>query len=273
MKRQASDEIGAPMQQTHVTAGGGDGPPRASRVQSVDRSMRLLRAVAGASDSDSSAARLAETCGLNRATAWRLLSTLETHGMVACDRETGRWSVGMAVVEIARSAGSDLIVQSAHPVLERLSLHTGETAALAVVRGGGLTYVDEVTPGAIVSATWAGRTVPLHATSTGKVLLAFGDPAALRRLVSTPLPSFTATTVTEAAVLLEELEVTRERGFAVCRGEYEESAWGVSAPVLGPSGLPLAVLSIWGPGNRVGEDRFEVLGTLAHAAANEITGR
>ena len=232
--------------------------------------MQLLRAVAQAAEKDTTSARLAEACNLNRATAWRILSTLEMHGMVSVDKESGRWAIGAAVVEIARAAGVDAIIASARSTLERLSLQTGETAALAVVRGGGLTYVDEVTPGAIVSATWSGRTVPLHATSTGKVLLAFGDPAALHRLTSRPLPSFTATTVTDASALLDELDLTRERGFAVCRGEYEESAWGVSAPVLGPSGLPLAVLSIWGPGNRVSEDRFEVLGRLARTAADEI---
>ena len=232
--------------------------------------MLLLRAVAEASERDSTAARLAESCHLNRATAWRILSTLETHGIVCVDRPSGRWSVGAAVVEIARAAGADALVASARPTLERLSSQTGETAAVAVVRGGGLTYVDEVTPGAIVAATWAGRVVPLHATSTGKVLLAFGDPAALHRLRSRPLPSYTATTVTDPDALLAELERTRERGFAVCRGEYEASAWGVSAPVLDSFDRPVAVLSIWGPDTRVGDDRFEALGTLARTAAADL---
>jgi len=232
--------------------------------------MLLLRAVAQASDQDSTAARLAESCHLNRATAWRILSTLETHGMVSVDRPSGRWSVGAAVVEIARAAGVDAIVASARGTLERLSAQTGETAALAVVRGGGLTYVDEVTPVAIVAATWAGRVVPLHATSTGKVLLAFGDPDVVRRLTSVPLAAYTATTVTEPRALRDELERTSERGYAVCRGEYEASAWGVSAPVLDSLGRPLAVLSIWGPASRVGEDRFEALGSLARSAAADI---
>ena len=148
---------------------------RVPRVQSVDRAMMLLRAVAAAAPEDSTAARLAETCGLNRATSWRILHTLEAHDIVSLSQETGRWSVGDAVVDIAQSAGTDNIIALARPRLERLSLQTGETAALAVWRQGALTYVEEVGPPAIVSATWLGQTVPLHATSTGKVLLAFGD--------------------------------------------------------------------------------------------------
>ena len=60
----------------------GRGGDRTPRVQSVDRAMLLLRAVADAAPEDSTAARLAEACGLNRATAWRLLQTLEAHAVV-----------------------------------------------------------------------------------------------------------------------------------------------------------------------------------------------
>jgi DNA-binding IclR family transcriptional regulator len=246
-------------------------PDRLPRVQSVDRAMLLLRAVADAAPEDSTAARLAEACGLNRATAWRILHTLEAHEVVTCSRGTGRWSVGAAVVDIARSAGADSIVATARPGLERLGHQTGETAALAVWQHGGLTYVDEVVPPAIVAATWLGQTVPLHATSTGKVLLAFGDPPGSRR-GRRRLRRFTATTVTSVAGLDDQLAQVRRQGFATCRGEYEASAWGVSAPVLDSDGRLVAVLSIWGPGTRVTDARLEVLGPLVHAAAAALLG-
>ena len=56
----------------------------------------------------------------------------------------------------------------------------------------------------------------------------------------------------------------------MCRGEYESSAWSVSAPVLDSSGRTLAVLSTWGPANRVPEARFDALGELASDAAHGI---
>jgi DNA-binding IclR family transcriptional regulator len=246
---------------------------RIPRVQSVDRSMLLLRAVASAAPEDSTAARLAETCGLNRATAWRILHTLEAHDVVSCSRETGRWSVGHAVVDIAQSAGTDNVIALARPRLERLSLQTGETAALAVWRQGALTYVEEVVPPAIVAATWLGQTVPLHATSTGKVLLAFGDGQDISRPARRHLERFTDTTVTTIAALDEQLAQVRRRGFATCRGEYEASAWGVSAPIVDRGGRLVAVLSIWGPGTRVNEARFEVLGPLVQTTAASLLDR
>jgi DNA-binding IclR family transcriptional regulator len=258
-----SSRAGTPLGATGSTA---------HRVQSVDRAMMLLRAVAATKAEDSTAARLAEVCGLNRATAWRILHTLETHGVVSCSRETGRWSVGVTVVDIARSAGVDALVASARPGLQRLSLQTGETAALAVPRADGLTYVDEVAPSSIVAATWLGQAVPLHATSTGKVLLAFGDPGAVARTAERGLSQFTGTTLTTRGALEQEVAQVRLRGFATCEGEYEASAWGVSAPVLDHEGRLLAVLSIWGPASRVTEARFQVLGPLVRRAASTLLG-
>jgi DNA-binding IclR family transcriptional regulator len=240
---------------------------RSQTVQSVDRAMALLQAVATAAESDATAARLAESCGLNRATAWRILHTLEVHGVVTCARETGRWSVGATIVDLARSAGAEALVAAAHPRLERLSMQTGETAALAVPRVDGLTYVDEVAPPAIIAATWLGQTVPLHATSTGKVLLAFGDPGLLPSVTGRGLERYTDSTLTTREALDAELAHVRLRGFATCLGEYETSAWGVSAPVQDRSGRLLAVLSIWGPGSRVTQERFEVLGPLVQETA------
>ena len=248
----------------------GAGAPRASRVQSVDRAMRLLRAVADATTVDSTATLLAGACGLNRATAWRILSTLETHGMVSCDRTTGRWSLGPGLLDIARVAELAAVVQGAHPVLEQLSRETGETAALAVVTGAGLTYVDEVASHSVVAATWRGRTVPLHATSTGKALLSVTDPDEVVLMLGERLQRYTPTTVTDLPTLLEEIELTRRRGWGACRGEYDVSAHGVSAPVLDVNGHLRAVLSIWGPGDRVTESRLDELGTLIRDATAQL---
>lgn len=254
-----------------------DQPTGPTRVQSVERAAALLRAVAAASGSAATATALAETVGLNRTTTWRILSTLEQQRLVTHHKETGTYSLGFGLIDLAGQAGGAALVRSAHVVLQNLAAGTRETAALAVVRDGALTYVDQVTAGAVVSAGWQGRQVSLHATSTGKVLLAFSEPADLRTLLRLPrgrrLPRYTPTTITSLASLEKELELVRERGFAVCRGEFESSAWGVSAPVLDLAGRPVAVLSVWGPGERLTEDRFDALGAMTVAGAAEITGQ
>jgi DNA-binding IclR family transcriptional regulator len=176
----------------------------------------------------------------------------------------------VTAVELGGAAGPDALIAAAHPVLERTCAQTGETASLAMPVVGGLTYVDEVTPTAVLTASWLGRVVPLHATSTGKALLAFLPQGELRRVLPMTLPAFTDTTITTPAALDAELAATRARGYGTCAGELESSLYGVSAPVLDRTGRPLAVLSIWGPRDRVSEQTFPRLGPIAVAAAQEV---
>ncbi len=246
-------------------------------MQSVERAATLLRAVALATGSKATASALAETCGLNRTTTWRILSTLEQQRLVTLDRETGSYILGFALLDLAAQAGGASLARSSRAVLRWVAVSSGETAALAVMRDGALTYVAEVGSDAVVSAGWLGRPVPLHATATGKALLAFSAPDDVRLLLGRGtrrrLPRHTSTTITSISALTDELDRTRARGFAVCRGEFERSAWGVSAPVLDVAGRPVAVVSIWGPSERLTEDRFAALGAVARAGAAEISGR
>jgi DNA-binding IclR family transcriptional regulator len=238
-----------------------------SRVQSVDRAARLLQAVAAAGSSGASTVALAEACALNRATAWRILSTLETHGLVRNGRDAGVWTIGPGTFSLVRSAGHEVLLHDSREILERLALQTGETAALAVRRNGGLTYVDEVAPPAVVAAQWVDRPVSLHATSTGKVLLAWSSDEEVARLLPRRLERFTDSTITDRATLRADLDLVRRQGYSTCDGEYDPAACGVSAPVLDPAGRLLAIVSVWGPPPRVAPNRFPVLGALTMEAA------
>jgi DNA-binding IclR family transcriptional regulator len=230
----------------------------------------LLLAVAAAQPEAATAPALAKACGLNRATAWRLLKTLQVRGLVSVDESTGRYSIGLTTMELGNAAGPDALIATAHPVLERMCGETGETASLAVPGMGGLTYVDEVTPTAVLTASWLGRSVPLHATSTGKALLAFLPAGQVRRVLAGPLTRFTDTTITDPDALAADLAATRARGYGVCAGELESSLYGVSAPVLDRNARPLAVLSIWGPRDRVPQERFAELGEVTLRASADL---
>jgi DNA-binding IclR family transcriptional regulator len=240
----------------------------------VERAAKLLRAVAAATGPAGSATALAETVGLNRTTTWRILTTLEHEHLVRLDRETGWYSLGFGLLDLAGQAAGTSLAQASRRVLQQVAAQTGETASLAVMRDGALTYVAEAGAGSVVSAGWHGRSVALHATSTGKAYLAFCSDDEVRKLLTVTsrgrLPRYTDTTITTLAELTEALSTTRTQGYGTCRGEFESSAWGVSAPVLNGSGVPLAVVSIWGPSERITDERFVALGEVAVDAAGEI---
>ncbi len=244
---------------------------QAGRVQSVDRALTLLTAVAAAAPRGETVAELSAHCDINRATAWRLLGTLEAHGLVERDPSTNRYQVGFALLRLSAAAGYDSLVTRTRPILVRVSAQTGETADLAVAGLHGVTYVSEIAPASVLSVNWLAREVPLHATSTGKAFLAGLPAEEVRGLLEAPLRRFTDTTVTEPERLLDELAETRARGYAHCAGELEPTLYGVSAPVPdAKDGRPQAVFSIWGPVNRVPVSRFPELGQVAIMAAAEV---
>jgi DNA-binding IclR family transcriptional regulator len=92
----------------------------------------------------------------------------------------------------------------------------------------------------------------------------------VRRALAGELPAFTDATITAPDALAAELAATRARGYGTCAGELESSLYGVSAPVLDRGGRPLAVLSIWGPKDRVPETTFPQLGDVVVRAAREV---
>jgi len=242
--------------------------PVNSRIQSIDRAVELLGAIAEAPEAETAPA-LADRCGLNRSTAWRILATLEHHGLVDRDPGSGRYCLGLAVLELAAAAGHEPLVRLAHPVLRRLADTSGETVNLAVAQRLELVYADQVQARHVMAPNWLGHAVPLHATSTGKAFLAALPAAEREALPRAPLERFTATTITARDALRAELAAVREQGYAISRGELEPALWGVSAAACDASGRPTAVVSVWGADARV-RDRLDELGARAAGAAREL---
>ncbi len=242
---------------------------RPRTIQSVDRAAALLKEIAD-SPRPPTVAELAGICGLNRSTTWRLLATLDSHGLVERDPVSQRYSVGYAFLRIAAAAEHDPVVRRARPVLERLALDTGEAVNLAIVKRFNLVYVDQVDPPQIMAPSWLGRVVPLHATSSGKAFLAHLGEDERNAVLGDRLERFTTSTITDRRALERELEAVRRDGYAICVGELEESLFGASTAVLTEQGRPFAIVSVWGPEHRVARERLPEVGRLTHAAAEQI---
>ena len=243
--------------------------PGLRTIQSVDRAAALLKAVAN-SRQPVTVVELAAQCGLNRSTAWRLLATLDSQGLVERDPATQRYSIGYAIFQIAAAGDHDALVRRAHPALQQLAHDTGETANLAVAKRFHLVYVHQVEAPQIMSPNWLGREVALHATSSGKAFLAWLPKEERDVLLARGLERFTDTTVTDREQLEEELVAARRDGYSVCAGELEETLYGASAPVLNDRERPIAIVSVWGPNHRVPAERLPAIGLRARTAAAEI---
>ena len=231
--------------------------------------MALLQAIAESSEPHTSLT-LADRCGLNRSTAWRLLLTLEYHGLVDRDPETNRYRIGLGVVKLAGGAGHDALIRRAHPVIRRLAEKTGEIVNFDMPRGLELVCVDQVQADHVIALNWLGQTLPLHATSAGKAFLAALPDEEVEAAVSAPLAGLTDATITTLDKLHEELRRIRAQGYAESRGEFEPMLWALSATVVNEHGRPSAVVSIWGTERRL-RPRMNELRAACISTARELT--
>lgn len=239
------------------------------RIQAVDRAVLLLKAVATAA-TPPTVLELARACGLNRSTAWRLLRTLEHHGLIDRDPVTQRYTVGYGAIPIAAAITDDAWIRRVRPLLDELCARFGESVTLAVAKRFNLYYVDQVDPPHIMAPDWLGKPLPLHATSGGKVFLAWLRPDERAAVLPKELPRYTEHTITAHGDLDRELEEIRRTGFAVCVSEYEEFSSGVSAAVLNSRGAPMAVVNVWGPAPRNPPERLQEMGLETVRTAEEI---
>jgi DNA-binding IclR family transcriptional regulator len=244
----------------------GAGPAGTQRIQAVDRAVALLKSVA-ASATPPTVLELARDCGINRSTAWRLLRTLEHHGLVDRDPVTQRYTVGYGAISVAAAVTDGALVRRIRPLLGRLAEATGESVTLAVARRFNLVYVDQVDPPNLLVPSWLDRPLPLHATSGGKAFLAWLGRDERDAILPRVLPRYTAHTVTDRDRLEREFAEIRKTGYALCAREYEEFSSGASAAVLDTRQYPIAVINVWGPAPRNPARRLHEIGREAARTA------
>ena len=247
-------------------------PKRARRsVQSVDRALDLLEALASA-DGEVSITALAARTGLHVSTVHRLLSTLLRRGYVRQNAETSRYYAGakLAMLAEGRSRFGEMRLR-ARPILRAITETTRETANLVVLDDLMAVYIETIpSPQVVRLFTAVGNRVALHATGAGKCLLA-ALPAAKRDalLGRLELRPFTPHTIVDVATLRRALDEARERGFTLDDEEYDDGVRCIAVPVRGLSDAPAAI-SVSAPASRLTRQRCLELVPLLRRSAAEL---
>jgi len=242
-------------------------------VQSVDRALTVLEILAR--DGDAGVTDVAAELDVHKSTASRLISVLERRGLVEQDGARGKYRLGLGVLVLAGATVARLdVVRASRPVAAALAQEVGETINLATLSGTEVLYLDQtVATASLRSHNWVGQRVPLHATSNGKVLLAWLSPDERVGLLPDPLPRFTRRTITSPRRLSQELDEVRSRGFARAVDELEVGLVAVAAPVRSFDGAVVASMSASGPDARLRGDRIDVLGRRVRRAADQVSAR
>ncbi len=250
---------------------GNDGRPGTS-VQSVDRAVTILEILARTGESG--VTEIATELGVHKSTAFRLVATLESHGVVEQNEDRGRYRLGVGLLRLAGATTARLdVVQEARPICKALAAATGETVNIAVLSDRSAFYLDQVAgSSALQSHNWVGQHIPLHATSNGKVLLSALEPERLKEVLGS-LAAYTSLTITKRSELRKEVERVREQGYAVAVDELEIGLTAVAAPIRNAHGDGIASMSVSGPTFRLTGDRIDEVVELLVDAAIEVSRR
>ena len=189
-----------------------------------------------------SVTELARLLEINKASASRLLAGYVEAGIVERDSAQRHrpgmllWSLGSRALAQFRPA------EVARPIMFEAARAKGVGFYFATVRGATVYYVEQLGPGIPVTALIS-TVLPIHASGPGKAFLAFSDPEFIDQILDlAPYERFTRHTITTRKEMQDEIERIRKRGYSINRGEYDETAVGLAAPVYDFTGKPIATL-------------------------------
>lgn len=249
--------------------------PSAARspVQSVDRAITTLEYLARAGEAGIT--EIAAEINVHKSTASRLISALEMRGLVEQLSDRGKYTIGYGILRLAGAATNRMdLAKLGGQTCESLAETLGETVNIAIADEGVAINISQAFGSAAITAqNWTGRRTPLHATSSGKVLLAYMDEPMRNELLQHELEQYTPRTTTTPDDLLAELRQIVANDFAACFEELELGLHAVAVPIFGSDGVVIAAMSASGPAYRLSRQRIkQVIRPMSDAAA-ELSGQ
>ncbi|WP_338452406.1 IclR family transcriptional regulator [Niallia oryzisoli] len=215
----------------------------------------------------------AERLEIGLSTAFRLTNTLVEEGFIVRDPHTKLYRPAASILAMGNTIISKIdLCQISKPILEKLVEDTGETSHIAVIRDYQVLYllkIDNSHPVHLLSH--AGKSNPLHCTSTGQVLLAYQPESVINQVIDRGLKSYTPKTITDPIRLREILYNIRKQGFSVSLEELHNMGASIAAPVKNRNGEVIASISIAGPTSRINLKTIPRLTKLVQTAAERIS--
>lgn len=262
------------------TVADGDGATVGEAVDLTNKSVikaTVLLSELGRHRSGITVTELAQAVGMTRPTAFRLLLSLEQTGFV--DRVDNRYTLGWEMARLGRLADPYTgAVARVQPILEEYAAKLNETVSLAMVRDK-LAYdvIAEASGSRYLNVQmYVGETYPVHASATGKLMLAEMTDGEVAQALPKKLEAFTSSTITKRDELIEQLRTIREQGYSVMDNELEEGLFVVALPVRDVAGALVGIVSVNGPEQRLKSDALpetiEQLGLAAKDIAKALLG-
>jgi DNA-binding IclR family transcriptional regulator len=242
-------------------------------VPAIERALRIMEYLAN-SKRGFSLSEISRNLGFPKSSVHLVLGTLETMGYLQKDAQKGRYSFGLKLVSLSRSALENLdLRQVARPFMQALAQQSGLTVHLAILERGEAVIIEKIeAPGFLKLATWVGRRLDVNCTGVGKALIAFlPDEELDRRINPRTLTRHNDRSIVSIRALKRELLEVRKVGYAFDDEEDEIGLRCVGAAVFDSTGNPVAGLSVAGTVNQIPLERVASLGKKVGEAAATIS--
>ena len=238
------------------------------KLETLDRALLLLQQFEPAAE-EFTVTALAARLGVHHSSVSRMVGTLLERDFLARGTRNGTVRLGPQLRRLGLLAlAPHNAIAEARVVMQDLVGRVEETVVLSVLDGDHTIDVAQVDAAHLVAAQqWIGRRSPVHASSGGKVFLAFGGPD----LASLTLTPITARTITDVERLSTEVEDIRTRGWSGSIGEFERGLNGVAAPVCDAHGVCVYTLNVSGPEYRLTPERLAEVAEATRVAARGIS--
>jgi DNA-binding IclR family transcriptional regulator len=220
-------------------------------IQSVDRAARILKALASG-PRRLGVSELAQRLDLAAPTVHGLLQTLQAHGFVEQDRDSGKYQLGAGLLQLGNSY-LDLNELRARSLVhaERLAVRADAAVRVGVMHGASVIVVHHVfRPDETLQILEVGAQLPIHASALGKAILAYLPDGVVDDLTSEALPRLTSRTLT-GRELRAQFGAIRERGVARERDEAILGESSVAAPIFDHSGHAVGAVGVVGDTERL----------------------
>ena len=203
-------------------------------------------------------ADLSRTLNLNKTTVFRLLTALESEGLVRRDSFADTYALGPEMVLLgARAMRSYPLREVCKPDLKVLAETSRETATLEILTGRDVLILDEARGAHLIGSVQSiGTRWPAFATSTGKSILAHMPAEEVSGILRGPLTQYTPKTITDPQRLRREFVEIKRRGFAIADEALELGFRAVGAPLFQHDGAVIAAISVGGPSARMTLERL-----------------
>ena len=216
-------------------------------VNTIEKTFFILETVLSNQANGQSFSEIVKAKNLPKSSAHRILQLLVNMGYLVFDKNTKKFRGSLKIARLGALVTESMDLRAvARPYLERLHEITGHTCHLGIINGTRGVYLDKIEPRnySIRLFSAAGKDFPLHCTAIGKILLAHSEPALKSQILTGKLDSFTEYTITDPAVLHDELEEVIKNGFAIDREEITRGIVCVAAPIINLKKEAVASISV-----------------------------